>query len=81
VLIYIAPRSRSFAVVGDIGVHEKCGDQFWQETATKMEALLRQERYTDALLEAVSGIGAVLAAHFPRQPDDKNELPDEIAGD
>src|SRR5581483_11468561 len=33
VLIYFAPRSDSFAIVGDIGTHKKCGDQVWQQSA------------------------------------------------
>jgi uncharacterized membrane protein len=81
VMIYIAPRSRNFAVVGDIGIHQKCGDTLWQEVAGMMEEHLKAGRYTDALLAAVSKIGSILATHFPRQADDQNELPDEIAGD
>jgi uncharacterized membrane protein len=81
VLLYFAPRSRKFAIVGDVGVHEKCGHLFWRETAADIEAHLKQSRYTDALVAGISKVGAVLAAHFPRQPDDKNELPDEVAGD
>ena len=81
VLIYIAPRSRNFAIVGDIAVHERCGEGFWREIAAAMESNLRQERYTEAVLAAIEKVGAVLAAHFPRAKDDLNELPDEIAGD
>jgi uncharacterized membrane protein len=81
VLIYIAPRSRNFAIIGDIGVHERCGDNLWQVIASGMESHLREGRYTDALLLAIEKVGAVLAAHFPRQPDDENELPDDIATD
>ena len=81
VLIYIAPRSRNFAVVGDLAIHERCGEQLWQEVATTMESHLKQERYTDAVIAAIDKLGAALAAHFPRQPDDRNELPDEIEGD
>jgi uncharacterized membrane protein len=81
VLIYIAPRSRNFAIVGDVGVHERCGDRFWQEIASGMESHLKKERYTEALILAIERVGAVLAAHFPHQPDDRNELPDDIATD
>ena len=81
VLIYIAPRSRNFAIIGDVGVHEQCGDNFWQEIAATMETHLKQERYTEALILAIDKVGAVLAAHFPHQADDKNELPDDIAHD
>ena len=30
VLIYVAPRVRKFAIIGDAGVHTRCGDEFWQ---------------------------------------------------
>ena len=46
-----------------------------------METHLKQERYTEALILAIDKVGAVLAAHFPHQADDKNELPDDIAHD
>ena len=81
VLIYFAPRSRKFAVVGDVGVHALCGDGLWQEVAAAMASHLKQEEYTQALLAAIERVGGVLASHFPRQPNDKNELPDAIAGD
>jgi len=81
VLVYIAPRSRNFAVVGDAGVHERCGEHFWQEIAASMESYLKREEYTDAIVTAVDKLGAVLATHFPRKPDDRNELPDEVAGE
>ena len=38
VLIFVAPRVQKFAVVGDKGVHEKCGEKFWRELAAKMPA-------------------------------------------
>ena len=36
VLIFVAPRSHKFAVIGDKAVHEKCGDEFWQKLAEAM---------------------------------------------
>lgn len=81
VLIYIAPRSRNFAVVGDIGIHQRGGQDLWQEAAAAMERHLTQGQFTEALVAAIEKVGAVLAAHFPRQPGDKNELPDDIVRD
>ena len=81
VLIYLAPLSHAYAIVGDTGVHEKCGDQFWEGLAARMKPLLSAGRYTDALVAAIGVVGAVLARHFPRQPDDRNELPNQILGD
>jgi uncharacterized membrane protein len=81
VLIYIAPHSQTFAVVGDSGVHAKCGDDFWDATATKMRASLKEGKYTEALLSGIESIADVLKQHFPRRPDDRNELPNEIERD
>src|SRR5690349_16792103 len=30
VLIFVAPKSHKFAVVGDTAVHAKCGEEFWK---------------------------------------------------
>lgn len=78
VLIFVAPQSRTFAVIGDLGVHEKCGDAFWGELAAAMEQQFRRGAFTEGLVHGVERAGALLAEHFPRQPDDRNELPDEV---
>ncbi len=67
VLIFIAPEARKYAVVGDEGIHGKCGaDDFWKSVVgVTMRPLLKEERYTDAIVAAVGEIGRELAAHFP----------------
>jgi uncharacterized membrane protein len=78
VLIFIAPRAHKFAVVGDKAVHEKCGEQFWQRVVDGMRTHFQNEKFSDALTEAVNEVGKVLATHFPRTSANANELPDEI---
>ena len=78
VLIFVAPRMQKFAVVGDEGVHQKCGEKFWQELVARMREHFLRENFTDALLEAVEATGALLAKHFPRTGPATNELPDEV---
>src|SRR5204862_6047705 len=63
VLIYFAPASRQFAIWGDIGVHEKCGDDFWRGIAGGMGRFLKEEKYTEAVVFAVKEVGEVLARH------------------
>jgi len=81
VLLFFAPLSQRFAIVGDTGVHEKCGDVFWQEITASMSGLLRKREFTGAVVLAVQKVGELLARHFPHQPDDKNELSDQIVRD
>ena len=78
VLIFLAPRSRTFAVIGDRGVHEKCGDAFWQELAQVMSGHFQRGDFTAGLVHGIERAGALLGEHFPRQADDRNELPDKI---
>jgi len=81
VLFYVAPRARAFAVVGDEAIHAKCGQSFWDETARALEKEFRDERFTEGLVAGIRRAADLLAGHFPRQDDDRNELPDAIARD
>ena len=38
-------------------------------------------QFTEAVVFAVQKVGDALAKHFPRRPDDVNELPDKLVGD
>jgi uncharacterized membrane protein len=78
VLIMVAPRMQKFAVIGDEGVHAKCGEQFWKELVARMRQHFLREDFTEALLEAVQATGALLAKYFPRTGPAPNELPDEV---
>lgn len=79
VLILLAPAPRRFAVIGDTAVHEKCGATFWTEVAAAMTAEFQRGDFTAGLVLGIDRCGALLAEHFPRTGDDRNELPDEIA--
>src|SRR4029077_10623439 len=46
VLIFVAPRAHKFAVIGDEGVHSKCGEQFWGEVAEAMSGYFRKADFT-----------------------------------
>src|ERR1051326_8374305 len=41
VLIFVAPRSQTFSIVGDQAIHAKCGDSFWIEVAAEMTGLFK----------------------------------------
>lgn len=81
VLIYLAPRTRVFAIVGDAGIHARCGDGFWQEASARFTQDLHSKPLTDAMVELIGAMGSLLAREFPRQEDDRNELPDRIERD
>lgn len=78
VLIYIAPRAHKFRILGDVAIHEKCGPGFWQEVAHGMEESFRRGEFTEGVVRCVERVGEVLARHFPRVSDDRDELSNAI---
>ena len=78
VLIFVAPKSQKFAVIGDQAIHEKCGDAFWTRLTEEMAPMLASAAPTDAIVHALKTTGELLSEHFPRAADDKNELPDKV---
>jgi uncharacterized membrane protein len=81
VLLYFAPYSQQYAIVGDTGIHEKCGEAVWHEVASTMRVRLQSGRFTEAAVEAIRTIGEVLARYFPRSPEDRDELPNKVERD
>lgn len=81
VLLYFAPLSKKFAVVGDTGIHSKCGPEFWEEVSAEIRERLRTEHFTDAILHGVRKVGATLARHFPPQAGDRDELSNDLSLD
>lgn len=81
VLIFIAPKTGRFAVMGDTGIDDKCGENFWLSVADDLEEAFRREDYTKGIVRAVEQVAAVLTEHFPRRPGDVdvNELPNAIS--
>lgn len=81
VLFYIVPADQTFAVIGDEAIHAGCGQSFWDETAAAMEKFFREGKFTDGLIAGLERTGDIMARHFPRQDDDRNELPDKLVRD
>jgi uncharacterized membrane protein len=82
VLIFVAPASQKFAVIGDQGIHAQCGPDFWSDVAAAMQDDFRQGLFTDGLVKGVTRTGQALAEKFPRTASaDRNELSDDVTED
>ncbi len=81
VLLFVAPRTRTFAIVGDSGIHARCGQDFWDGIAQELTAHFAQEDFSGGLLAAVDRTGTLLAQHFPPAKENPNELSDELGQD
>ena len=79
VLLFVVPSRRKFVVLGDRGIHERVGQDFWDTVAAAMSDKFRQGRFTDGLVQAIEVVGEQLSAHFPYDPaTDKDELSDDV---
>ena len=78
VLFFISWKSRSFSIVGDVGIHRVAGDTFWNGTRDRMQAEFSKGELVRGLLVGIQSAGAKLKENFPRTTDDKNELPDTV---
>jgi uncharacterized membrane protein len=78
VLLFVAPRLRGFAVIGDAGIHERVSEAFWGQISGALQTDFRGGDLTTGLLHAIDTIGDTLAEHFPPDPMGDNELPDRV---
>ena len=79
VLIYLAVEDRKLAIAGDAGVHTRVGEEYWQRIRDAMVERLRRGEPREAVVHAVTEVGTVLRRFFPRRPDDRNELSDQVS--
>jgi uncharacterized membrane protein len=78
VLIYIAERSRQFAVFGDAGLYAVEPPAFWQSEKQSMRAHFQADNHAEGVIQVIQEVGAKLALHFPDDGTRINELSDDI---
>ncbi len=79
VLFFVVPSRRSFVVLGDEGLHQKVGQEFWDGVASAVSERFKKGDFTGGLVHGIGEAGRQLALHFPSEGHrDGNELPDEV---
>ena len=81
ILIFIAPKSHNFAVLGDSGITSLLGTGVLDEMASTISTAFRDARFTEGLVAVVERAADLLATHFPRASDahDPDELSNTIS--
>jgi uncharacterized membrane protein len=79
VLIYLAFNDHKLAIIGDEGIHQKVGNDFWQSEKDLMVSHFKKNEYALGLSLAIEQVGEKLKVHFPYQKADVNELSDTIS--
>lgn len=81
VLIYLALKERSFAIIGDTGINAVVPPGFWDSIRDHMQQRFSDGQFAEGLAEGVLMAGEKLKEHFPRSVNDVNELSDAISFD
>ena len=81
VLIFVAPASRRFAVVGGEGIHAKVGEDFWRRVRDTLQMYFSKGQIEQGIVAGVSEIGEQLKKYFPIKYNDKNEISDTVSVD
>lgn len=78
ILIYVSLREHRAEIVADSAIAAQVSPEIWGEAMAAMLGHIRGGNLADGMIAAVGKVGAVLAEHFPRAENDRNELPDRL---
>jgi putative membrane protein len=81
ILLFVSLLERDAEVLADKGINEKVPQGTWDEVVRILTTELKAGRACDGFCKAIDRCGAILAEHFPRAPDDKDELPNRLVTD
>jgi uncharacterized membrane protein len=79
ILIYIAVMSHKVAIVGDAGIHEKLGKEYWDKIVEHLINQFRANHKGEGLAASIIECGHQLSHFFPWNGDDKDELTNTIS--
>ncbi|MGV3479010.1 MAG: TPM domain-containing protein [Sphingobium sp.] len=78
VLIYLSMGEHMAEIVADEAVHRAVPSESWGEAMAALIDEVRAGRPGEGMAAAVRRVGAILAAHFPKDSGDPNEIPDRL---
>jgi len=78
VVIYMSLFERRVCVWADRAVSVKISETEWKEITESLVRAIGDGKARDGLIDAIRRCGDLLAKHFPIQPSDVNELPNEL---
>ena len=77
VLIFVSLEEDQAAIVADTGIASKVPEDYWRKPHGIIVDAMKQGKHAEGIVQAIDTIAVELAAHFPRESDDVNELPDK----
>lgn len=78
VLFHVNFEQKYLTIIGDIGIHEKVKQTYWDHLHDYITAEFAKGRYYQALKSAILETGLELKKHFPVEGENPNQLSNEI---
>lgn len=76
IMIYVSLKEHVCVVLGDVGIDKKVAPGAWDTLTLEVAAAAKKGELAAGIALAVRDAGVLLATHFPRAHDDRNELGD-----
>lgn len=76
VLIYVLYADRAIEIVADRGIAVKVAQSEWTSICDRMQQRFAAGEFERGSLEGIAAVSDLLAAHFPPEPGQQNELAD-----
>jgi putative membrane protein len=78
VLLFVSVAERYVEVIADRGIHAKVPEGAWDAIVADFTRTVRAGRVADGFVAAIERCGTLLATHFPRRPEDRDELANRL---
>jgi putative membrane protein len=78
ILIFVSLAEHYARIIADVGIASKVPHAQWQGAVDTLVGNCGHGRVADGFIAAIEICGSVLATHFPRTDDSRDELPDRI---
>lgn len=78
VLLFVSLAERYAEVVADEGISAKVRQEVWDDVVDALVAGAKTDSLGEGFVNAIGIAGKVLAAHFPQETANKNELSDHL---
>jgi uncharacterized membrane protein len=77
VLIYVLHAEHAVEIIADRGIAKVVAQAQWDQLCAAVTAEYRAGRFEQGSVQAIEGVAALLAEHFPHARGDRDELPNQ----
>ena len=78
VLLFVSVAERYVEIIADRGIHARVPEGAWDAIVADFTRTVGDGRIADGFVAAIERCGTLLATHFPRRPEDRDELANRL---